>query len=414
MTRVRLHLRPYCLPLRRPWHSAHEVLPARRGWLVQAVAADGYRGYGDCAPLPAAGTEPVTAAAARLATWSRRAAQASLPDLLAALARAWPSATPAADAACETALLDLQARRAGLTLRDLLLGDRAARGPARGPTRKPARQRAAAVIAINAMAGTALDLAATPAALSTCLEGARRPTHGAALSQGQDQAAKATPAEQLQQWLTQAQRRGWRVLKLKVGCGTPAQEAAALEQIAACLPPGLRLRLDANGAWDRDQATAMIALLNRLPVESLEEPLRQPEDAELGRLQARARFPLALDESLAQRRALSVARLPVRRLILKPAVIGGLRPTLALARQAHAAGREVVVTSLIESAAGLWASAQLAAAIEAPPAAPLAHGLATAHWLARDLGRPPRLRAGRLPLPADPGSGFNRAVVGHI
>jgi len=172
----------------------------------------------------------------------------------------------------------------------------------------------------------------------------------------------------------------------------------------------VRLCLDANGAWDADQAEMMIALLNRLPVESLEEPLRRSDDALLAALQAGARFPLALDESLVQRRPLTAGRLPVRRLVLKPGVIGGLRPTLALARQAQAAGREVVLTSLIESAAGLWASAQLAAAIEAVPAAPLAHGLATAHWLARDLGRPPLVRTGRLRLSAIPGSGFARAV----
>jgi L-alanine-DL-glutamate epimerase-like enolase superfamily enzyme len=67
-----------------------------------------------------------------------------------------------------------------------------------------------------------------------------------------------------------------------------------------------------------------------------------------------------------------------------------------------AAGREVVITSLVESAAGLWATAQLAAAIGSP----LAHGLATGQWLAEDLGPPPLPLAGRIALPDTPGSGF--------
>ena len=93
---------------------------------------------------------------------------------------------------------------------------------------------------------------------------------------------------------------------------------------------------------------------------------------------------------------------PVRRLVLKPAVLGGLRRTLALARAAEAAGRELVVTSLIESAAGLWPTVHLAAAI----ASPIPQGLATAGWLAEDLGEAPRARAGRITIPNVPGGGF--------
>ncbi len=94
----------------------------------------------------------------------------------------------------------------------------------------------------------------------------------------------------------------------------------------------------------------------------------------------------------------------MRRLVLKPAALGGLRRTLALARRLQAGGIEVVITSLIESAAGLWPTAQLAAAIGSP----IPQGLATADWLREDLGPPPRVQAGHLDLPDSPGSGFVR------
>ncbi|MGB5833742.1 MAG: o-succinylbenzoate synthase, partial [Thiohalocapsa sp.] len=67
----------------------------------------------------------------------------------------------------------------------------------------------------------------------------------------------------------------------------------------------------------------------------------------------------------------------------------------------------VVLTSLVESAAGLWASVQLAAATGSP----LTHGLATGDWLARDLGLAPVPRAGRILLPDVAGSGFEPTRV---
>jgi L-alanine-DL-glutamate epimerase-like enolase superfamily enzyme len=153
------------------------------------------------------------------------------------------------------------------------------------------------------------------------------------------------------------------------------------------------------------EANEMIAGLLRWAdrIESLEEPLREPNDRDLEALQRRAPFSLALDESLPQRpQPMALESIPVRRLVLKPGVLGGSRRALALARHALEAGREVVVTSLIESAAGVWASVQLAAA----SGSPLAHGLATSDWLASDLGAPPAIDAGRIPLAAMPGSGF--------
>jgi L-alanine-DL-glutamate epimerase-like enolase superfamily enzyme len=94
--------------------------------------------------------------------------------------------------------------------------------------------------------------------------------------------------------------------------------------------------------------------------------------------------------------------LGVRRIVIKPAVVGGLRSALDLSKRAGTVGIEVVVTGVVESAAGLWPTAQLAAAVGSR----LAHGLATADWLVRDLGHPPRLSGGRLSLSDQPGSGF--------
>lgn len=345
-----LSIHPYRLPLRRPWQSASGTFVERRGWLVIAESG-GMRGYGDCAPLPQAGTETAERAGPVLGDWAKRLQGMDIDGALSGLGHA-ASDTPVASMALECALLDLQSRLAGFSLRRWIVG--------------PDRTEEHESIAVNAMLGAVGNL--TEGAIAGAIE--------------QD----------------------FGVLKLKVGLTEPYRELAELDRIASALPVGVRLRLDANGAWDSRTAERLITRLNELPVEALEEPLAVPDPDTLARLQSLALFPLALDESLEPLMSrIGAARLPVRRAVLKPAVIGGLRATLSLARRLREAGVETVLTSLVESAAGLWAVAQLAAATGSP----LPHGLDTARWLAEDLGTAPAPAAGRLRLPDAPGSGFH-------
>jgi o-succinylbenzoate synthase len=202
---------------------------------------------------------------------------------------------------------------------------------------------------------------------------------------------------------------GFRVYKLKVGLAPVRDELALLHRLAAKLPGGAALRLDANRAWSPEAARAFLKGLEGLPVECLEEPLACPTLERLHALQQRAPFPLALDESLV---TLDLMRLlhqpPVRRLVLKPMLQGGLLPSREIAHNAQRAGLEVLVTTSLDSAVGTWAAAQLAAAL-APAGAPLAHGLATSDWLINDLGRAPHIEGGLLRLPDRPGLGFQWA-----
>jgi L-alanine-DL-glutamate epimerase-like enolase superfamily enzyme len=76
--------------------------------------------------------------------------------------------------------------------------------------------------------------------------------------------------------------------------------------LAQALPTGGALRLDANGAWDRETAGRFVAglaelTIDGLPIDALEEPLAEPVDQDLAALQNAAPFAIALDESLARR-----------------------------------------------------------------------------------------------------------------
>lgn len=336
---------PYRLPLRQPWVSARGGFVVREGWLVRLVTDAGLIGYGDCAPLPQAGTESMDSAVACLSGWA-----ATLPGLSleAALGRITASAAEAPAACCglETALLDLLAQRAGLPLARWL------------------NPRSSAVVKVNAVLG-GLDLQVTERALAAVAE-------------------------------------GYSVLKLKMGLAAGHEEIPLLHDLAHRLPAGVSLRLDANCAWNEAEAEDFLGALIGLPVESVEDPLASPDRAGWLRLQAKVPFPLAADESLRIMGADAVFNQPsVRRVVLKPMVLGGLVSALALARRAREADVECVVTTTVDSAVGVTAALHLAAAV----ANDLAHGLATSAWLLRDVGEAPLVVEGVLRLGSDPGLG---------
>ena len=200
---------------------------------------------------------------------------------------------------------------------------------------------------------------------------------------------------------------GFHILKIKVGNGPLAEEIERLQMLCAALPAGIRLRLDANAAWDAADAERFLAACRSLPIDGVEEPLHAPDIATLRRLQALVDFPLAIDESIHLIACDFWQAPPVRRLIIKPARLGGLLASVELGLRAQAAGIECIVTSSLESACGLTVCAHLAAAI-APDAC---HGLATAEWLATDTGDPPAIIGGRMLLPQTPGLGFANSIA---
>lgn len=209
--------------------------------------------------------------------------------------------------------------------------------------------------------------------------------------------ADSTPA-----LLATAATRGFSVVKIKVGVHPVAEEISRLRQLALSSAPGISWRLDANRAWNFAEAKAFLSGCEGLPVEGLEEPLAIPDQATLGHLQSMVSWPIALDESIQLINEHLFRHPYVRRLVIKPARHGGLLASVELALRARASGIEVIVTSGLESACGLAACTQLAAAV-APDSI---HGLTTADWFAADTGTSSRIHQGRIQLPATPGLGF--------
>ena len=114
-------------------------------------------------------------------------------------------------------------------------------------------------------------------------------------------------------------------LKWKVATESDRMERGLLEQLLAHLPASARLRLDANGGWDRATASSWMSALHGDPrLDWLEQPLAVADQVGLEQLAERG--PVALDESLQQRPELreSWQGWQVRR----PSVEGDPRPLL--------------------------------------------------------------------------------------
>ncbi len=165
---------------------------------------------------------------------------------------------------------------------------------------------------------------------------------------------------------------GFGTLKLKVGRGDDFARAAVVRDAVG---PNVKLRLDANGAWTQAEALRRLEELAPLGIELCEQPT-----ADLIGLRGKVR--IAADELVAQDFEAALERAEV--IVLKPMVLGGLLPALALARAAMRRGRQVIVTTSLDGAIARAGAAHLAAAVLAEGEQPAA-GLATGALLAEDL-----------------------------
>lgn len=198
----------------------------------------------------------------------------------------------------------------------------------------------------------------------------------------------AVPAEEVPGVL--ARFPGCRTAKVKVADPgqTLADDVARVRMVRRVLGPEGRIRVDANGLWNVDEAEHAIHALNEFDLEYVEQPCATIEElAEIRRRTGYLDVGVAADESV--RRAedpLLVARTgSADILVIKAAPLGGIHAALALINQT---GLPAVVSSALDTSVGISMGAHLAAAI---PELNFDCGLGTASLLAADVTTDPLL-----------------------
>jgi o-succinylbenzoate synthase len=195
---------------------------------------------------------------------------------------------------------------------------------------------------------------------------------------------------------------GFGTFKLKVGAG---EDVAQVEAVRGALGPEAKIRLDANAAWSLAEATEILAAIEPLGIELVEQPVATI--AEAARLAATTSIPLAGDESIvtvADAEA-ALAAGAFQTTGIKLSKVGGIDAGAAIDAVLPA-----YVASALDGPVGIAAGRRLAARIDQgrPPSgrASLAHGLATQRLFAATIAAVEcELRGDRLHESSEPGLG---------
>src|SRR5690606_2386105 len=163
---------------------------------------------------------------------------------------------------------------------------------------------------------------------------------------------------------------------------TLADDLARVRAVRELMGPEGRIRIDANGGWNLDEAERAIHELGESDLEYVEQPCATVD--ELAELRYRVKhkgIPIAADESI--RKAadpLAVAQAKAADLIvIKAQPLGGIRRALSIVAET---GLPAVVSSALDTAIGLSQGAALAASL---PELDYDCGLGTASLFADDV-----------------------------
>jgi L-Ala-D/L-Glu epimerase len=340
---MRIGVTRAALKLTTPFHASYGTVREREILTVALTDAHGLTGYGDVAPLETydgVSVERVLGAFERYRPLLEKID--GLDNSRTAECCRQADDLPAALSAIDLALWDLSGRRASRPVAELLA------------------EQPGSAVAVNATISAS------------------------------DRAGAARQAEE-------AVGRGFSCLKLKVGLGDDAGRVAAVRAAAG---PTAALRLDANGAWDAEQAVRAIEALEPAGLELVEEPTHGLQA--MRAVRERVAVRVAIDESAELPGALDAGAADA--VCLKLARCGGITGLLRAAAAVTRTGADFYLASALDGplavAGALHAAAALGSVKSLPPC-----GLATVGMFAglEDLLAPVE---GAIPVPQGPGLGI--------
>jgi len=157
---------------------------------------------------------------------------------------------------------------------------------------------------------------------------------------------------------------GFDVIKFKIGALDFDEECRMLEKIRKHFSAfKVTLRVDANGAFQADEALEQLNELKRFELHSIEQPIATNQWDDMAKLCVESPIDIALDEELIgvdvhTKGAKLIQHIKPQYLILKPNLIGGLSIADEWIKQTISMDTDWWATSALESNVGLNAIAQ--------------------------------------------------------
>jgi o-succinylbenzoate synthase len=186
---------------------------------------------------------------------------------------------------------------------------------------------------------------------------------------------------------------GYDCIKMKIGAIDFDQELELLRYIRNRFSPEqITLRVDANGAFSKDEALMKLSKLAELGIHSIEQPIAAGNLEEMRTLCEATPLPIALDEELigVESKAELLDQIKPQYIILKPTLVGGILETREWIKLAEERGIGWWMTSALESNIGLNAIAQLTSIYN--PTIP--QGLGTGKLYHNNLESPLEIKSG--------------------
>ncbi len=157
---------------------------------------------------------------------------------------------------------------------------------------------------------------------------------------------------------------GFSTIKMKIGAIDFETELKLLKSIRASFSSEeIELRVDANGAFQPNEALEKLKKLSDFEIHSIEQPIKQGQINEMAELCLKTPLPIALDEELigifnVTKKEELLQIIQPQYIILKPSLVGGIKGSEAWIRLAEQQQIGWWITSALESNIGLNAIAQ--------------------------------------------------------
>lgn len=307
-----IELKHISIPLKKTFKTALRTVNTAENTVVLVHTDDGQVGYGEAPPTKVITGDTNESTIAAIKDHIRPALIGMDLCSMEALQEALQSATErdfSAKAACDMALYDLAAKRAGMPLYQYLGGYRS-------------QVETDLTISIN-------------------------------------------EPEEMEADAEAAAEQGFSALKLKVGIDAE-KDVRRVSAIRRAVGKDMKIRLDANQGWEVEEAICTITRLEDMgmDIELVEQPVKARDFAGMKAVKDCVSTPIMADESLfSPQDALELLQMRAADLLnIKLMKCGGIYNALKIAAIAETYGVECMLGSMIESKISLTAAAHLAAA----------------------------------------------------